>query len=110
MELTGKAAEEFSEYYNEKYGNIYFGNDNCFNGLPIAMRYSVIVDFFETKNIVPDVANLEIPHNGEFEDKYCATVQTPEKYYHIDFTDDVDEARILVINEANKMYNLKSST
>jgi hypothetical protein len=103
-QLTGLAEKEFMSWYINNYGNVYFGNEIYFEGLPLSMKFSVYVEFFDTVNILPDVANLFIPHCGEFPEKYCATVQTPDKYYHLDFTDDVNEARIIVLEKACEIY------
>lgn len=109
--LTGKCKEDFETYYikfirkQENVGDRYCDDTliNQFRQLPMAMKYGVLVDFFDDSDIY-----ISVDHN-EIAREFYFNISTKPMSDDIVSKHDLTrpEARKQAIEKANELYNKK---
>ena len=99
MILTGKAKEDFLEYYNN-HSIKYLLSWTDFDDLPLVVKNALIIEWFDSVGIYINIENLYYQSWWYYKVKKC-----PDTYKQVIMQNTRQEATEEAIKKANEIYN-----
>ena len=99
MILTGKAKEDFIEYYNN-HSIKYLLSWTDFDDLPLVVKNALIIEWFDSVGIYINIENLYYQSWWYYKVKQC-----PDTYEQVIMQNTRQEATEEAIKKANEIYN-----
>ena len=99
MILTGKAKEDFIEYYNN-HSIKYLLSWTYFDDLPLVVKNALIIEWFDSVGIYINIENLYYQSWWYYKVKQC-----PDTYEQVIMQNTRQKAIEKAIKKANEIYN-----